>query len=354
MASHNRILVIRTDRIGDVVLATPLIRALRQSFPDAFIAAMVRPYTKEVLQSNPNLNEIIEDDYEGEDKGARRFWRQVERLKAYRFDTALLLLPTERAAWMLFFAGVKHRITTSMRLYTVLTGMRSVLRHKYNPIRHEADYCLDLGRRIGVHTNDLSTEVFLSEEERKEGKEFLSSHGVKETDTLLGIHPGSGRSSPNWPVERYAELAARFINYANLKTVVTGGKNEQHFWSHFERLRSGNIVNLIGKLTLRQLMSTISHYDCLLSPSTGPMHIAAALKVPTVSLFTPLPACSPELWGPKGNQSEVLLPPEGFCQVECEIDPKKCTLGGIEVESVYRAVLRFVSQSAKAATAPQP
>jgi heptosyltransferase-2 len=343
MANHKRILVVRTDRIGDVVLATPLIRALRQTFPNAFIAAMVRPYTRDVLQNNPSLNEIIEDDYAGTDKGARGFWRQVERLKAYGFDTALLLLPTERAAWMLFFAGIKHRITTSMRLYTVLTGMRSVLRHKYHPLRHEADYCLDLGRRIGVQTDDLSTEVFLAGEEKKKSKEILFSRGAKDTDTLLGIHPGSGRSSPNWPVERYAELAARFASRANLKIVVTGGDNEILFWNHFERLKSGNIINLIGKLTLRQLMSTISHYDCLFSPSTGPMHIAAALKVPTVSLFTPLPACSPQLWGPKGNRSEILLPPEGFCQVKCEIDPKKCTLGGIEVESAYEAILKVLS-----------
>jgi len=343
MASHNRILVVRTDRIGDVVLATPLVRALRQTFPDAFIAAMVRPYTRDVLQNNPNLNEIIEDDYEGEDKGARGFWSQVKRLKAYGFDTALLLLPTERAAWMLFFAGIKHRITTSMRLYTVLTGMRSVLRHKYNPIRHEADYCLDLGKKIGVQADDLSTEVFLAPEERNQGKEVLKSCGVKTDDRVLGIHPGSGRSSPNWKVERYAELAAKLIDRSNLRIVITGGKNEVHFWTHFEKLQSSNLINLIGRLTLRQLMSTISHYDCLFSPSTGPMHIAAALKVPTVSLFTRLLACSPELWGPQGNRSEVLLPPEGFCQVRCEIDPKKCTLGGIEVESAYRAVLRFVS-----------
>jgi len=343
MAIHNRILVVRTDRIGDVVLATPLIRALRQTFPVGFIAAMVRPYTRDVLVNNPNLNEIIEDDYEGRDKGAKGFWRQVERLKTYRFDTALLLLPTERAAWMLFFAGIKRRITTSMRLYTVLTGMRSVLRHKYNPIRHEADYCLDLGRRIGVQTDDLSTEVFLTEAERNEGREILFSNGVDDTDTVIGIHPGSGRSSPNWPVERYAELTARLLALPNLKIVVTGSNNEVHFWSHFEKLRSENIINLIGKLTLRQLMSTISHYDCLFSPSTGPMHIAAALKVPTVSLFTPLPACSPELWGPKGNKAEIILPPEGFCQIKCEIDPKKCTLAGIEVENVYRAVVNVLA-----------
>jgi lipopolysaccharide heptosyltransferase II len=347
MVTHNRILVVRTDRIGDVVLATPLIRALRQTFPDAFIAAMVRPYTRAVLENNPNLNQIIEDDYEGRDAARKGFWRQVKRIRDYRFDTALLLLPTERAAWMLFFAGINYRITTSMRLYTVLTGMRSVLRHKYNPPRHEADYCLDLGRRIGVLSEDLTTEIFLSEEERRKGKDILAAHGVQGGDRLLGIHPGSGRSSPNWPVERYAELAARFADHKNLKIILTGSEQEAHFWQYFERLRAQNVINLIGKLTLRELISVISHYDCLLSPSTGPMHIAAALKVPTVSLFTPLPSCSPILWGPKGNRSEIVLPPEGFCQVKCEVDPKKCTLGGIEVETALRAILRVLESCGK-------
>jgi len=343
MASHNRILVIRTDRIGDVVLATPLIRALRQTFPNAFIAAMVRPYTRDVLLNNPNLNEIIEDDYEGTGKGRRGFWRLVRRLKQYNFDTALLLLPTERAAWMLFCAGITNRITTSMRLYTVLTGMRSVLRHKYHPLRHEADYCLDLGRKIGVRSQDLSTEIFLSEEQKRRGKEILREQGVKGTEAILGIHPGSGHSSPNWPLERYAELTATLVHRQSLKIIVTGNERETHFWDQFEKLRSENVINLIGKLTLRELISVISQYACLFSPSTGPMHIAAALKIPTVSLFTRLPACSPELWGPKGNRSEVLLPPEGFCQVKCEVDPKKCTLSGIEVESAYRAVMRVLS-----------
>jgi heptosyltransferase-2 len=347
MARHNRILVVRTDRIGDVVLATPLIRALRQTFPDAFIAAMIRPYTRAVLENNPNLNVIIEDDYEGRDAGRKGFWRQVKRIRDLRFDTALLLLPTERAAWMLFFAGISYRITTSMRLYTVLTGMRSVLRHKYKPPRHEADYCLDLGRRIGVRSEDLSTEIFLSEQERRKGKDILAAHGIRSGDKLLGIHPGSGRSSPNWPVERYAELAARFADRTNLKIVVTGNEKEQHFWDHFERVRAANVINLIGKLTLRELASVISHYDCLFSPSTGPMHIAAALKVPTVSLFTPLPSCSPILWGPKGNRSEIVLPLEGFCQVKCEVDPKKCTLGGIEVETALRAIVRVLESSGK-------
>ncbi len=338
MAKHSRILVVRTDRIGDVVLATPLIRALRETFPNAFIAAMVRPYTRDVLLHNPYLDEIIEDDFEGRDRGRKGFWRQVGRLKSYRFDTALLLLPTERAAWMLFFAGIPYRLTSSIRLYTLLTGTRSVRRHKYTPVRSEADYSLDLGRKIGVTSTDLRTEISLTPDERASARKILRTAGVRENDKVLGIHPGSGGSSPNWRVEKYAEVASHLVNRPNVKVVVTGSEKEFHYWTHFETLRSSNIVNLIGKLSLRELISIIGHYDCLFSPSTGPMHIAAALNVSTVSLFCPLPACSPGLWGPQGNRSEILLPPEGFCQKECEIDPKKCTLEGIEVKEVVETV----------------
>jgi ADP-heptose:LPS heptosyltransferase len=349
MAKPNRILVVRTDRIGDVILATPLIRALRQTFPSAFIAAMIRPYTRDVLTNNPHLDLIIEDDYEGTDRGGKGFWQKVRQLRDYHFDTALLLLPTERAAWMLFFAGIPTRLTSSIRLYTVLTGTRAVRRHKYNPLRHEADYCLDLGRKIGVQSDDLSTEIFLSSEERSEGRKILEKEGVRPVDRVLGIHPGSGGSSPNWRVERYVEVASRILGRPNLKIVITGSGNEAHFWRPFERLSSLNIINLIGKLTLRQLISVISHYDCLFSPSTGPMHIAAAVKVPTVSIFCPLPACSPELWGPKGNRSDILLPPEGFCQSDCEIDPKKCTLEAIGQDGVVSAIEKMLDETPRRA-----
>ena len=129
MAKQERILVIRTDRIGDVVLATPLIRGLRRRFPGAYIAAMVRPYTRELLLQNPHLDEILVDDPDGAHAGGRGFWGQVRLLRKHRFDTALLLLPTERLAWILFFSGIRTRVSVGLRLYQALTFMKTVSRH---------------------------------------------------------------------------------------------------------------------------------------------------------------------------------------------------------------------------------
>jgi heptosyltransferase-2 len=347
MPTHSRILVVRTDRVGDVVLATPLIRALRLTFPEAHIAALVRPYTRDVLLHNPHLDDIITDDPAGEHAGRGGFWRQVRMLREKRFDTALLLLPTERMAWMLFAAGIRTRIGVGTKLYEVLTFMRTVSRHKYIPLRHEADYCLDLGRAIGVRTNDLATEAFLTDEERRITHARLRAAGAGDgVAPLIGIHPGSGRSSPNWRIERYAELASALLGqHPSARIVLTGSETERDFSRAFAGLESGRIVDFVGALTLRGLMGVISKASVLVSASTGPMHLAAALRIPTVSLFCPLTACSPRLWGPQGNRAETVLPHDGFCQTQCPGDPHVCQFeGGIRVPDVAAAVGRMLER----------
>ncbi len=338
LKKHHRILVVRPDRIGDVILATPLIRALRSTFPGAHIAAMVRPYAQELLLHNPHLNQILVDDPAGAHEGRAGFIPQVKLLRECRFDTALLLLPTQRLAWMLFLAGIPTRVGVGTILYEVLTFMKRVSRNKYNPLRHEADYCMDLGREIGVVSNDLSTELFLTNAERQNARRLLNS---RPGEILVGIHPGSGHSAPNWRIERYAELATMLLRNQNIRIVVTGDSQEEKFTTFFDGIGSNRITNLIGKLSLRDLMATISQLQLLVSASTGPMHIAAALKVNTVSMFCPLTACSPQLWGPKGNSAQILVAPDSYCSRQCPGDPHVCDFeGGFETSRVHDAVIK--------------
>lgn len=102
-------------------------------------------------------------------------------------------------------------------------------------------------------------------------------------------------------------------------------------------------INFINNPPLRKLILYISRFDVLVSSSTGPMHIASALKVPTVSMFCPLPACSPQLWGPLGNKHEIILPPESYCKINCPGDPHICTFdGGIETDDVLKSILKIL------------
>jgi heptosyltransferase-2 len=335
---QRRILVVRTDRMGDVVLATPLIRALRHTYPNAYLAALVRPYGRDLLLHNPHLDTVLVDDESGGHAGRRGLARLVLELRRQRFDTALLLLPTQRAAWVLFWAGIPRRIGVGHKLYEVLTLMQSVSRNKYVPLRHEADYCLDLGRRIGVRTGNLAEalapELFVTGTERAAARARFEAAGVQAGDFLLGVHATSGGSSPNWVPERYVQLVTRVLEArpAGVRVVLTG---EDVSPAH---PASPRIIDTRGRRPLRALLADLSQLGALVSASTGPMHAAAALRVPTISLFCPLPACSPELWGPQGNESRILVPPEGTCPGRCRPDPKTCRFVAISVEAAARVV----------------
>lgn len=325
-----RILIIRPDRIGDVVLTTPLIRAVKRSFPNAFVGVMVNSVSGRLLTQDPHIDVLITDDPQGRDGGSDGFWRQVRSLRHHRFDTGLMPLPRERHAWMMFLAGIRKRVGVGTKPYQILTGTQTVSRNKYIPLRHEADYVMDLGRRIGVTDDDLTTALYLTEEERTNAADLLRSHGFSLDRPIIGINPSSNKSVPNWTVEQYGRLCERLSKTHQL--FINIGINDPVMERQFAPFYEQHMV--YSGPDLRELMALTSHLSVLVSSSTGTQHIAAALKVPTVTMFCPLTACSYKLWGSIGNQNAVVEPPDGFCQGRCPVDPKQCTFDEISVETI--------------------
>lgn len=329
-----RILVVRPDRIGDVVLVTPLLRSLRESFPDAYIGAVVRSYTKAVLEGNKRINTIITDDPDGADAGFKGFWNKVKEIRSHAFDTALLVFPTQRTAYMLWAAGIKKRIGVGHVLYEVITFMSSIGSRKFVPLRHEADYALDFARKLKSPILYPNPEIFLSDEEKHWAQAEFARLSIRRP--IVAMHPQSGGSAPNWRIERYVELAEKLIK-EGISVVATGSPED--VVKNAPLVATYGVVDVIGRYPLRELICLLSQVDVCVSASTGPMHIAAALGTKTVSLFCPLPACSPALWGPLGNEGTVVVAPDSYCMTACPGDPHICDFeGGIEVESVFRKV----------------
>ncbi len=328
-----RILVIRPDRIGDVVLSLPTVDALRHRWPKAYLAMMVQPYTRDVVSRNPSLDIIIEDDLDVQHSGMVGFLKQVWRLRNYKFDTALMLMPTMRHAWMLLLAGIPHRIGVGRTIYQALTFTRSISRNNYVPLRHESNYCLDLAGFLDARVPSGKPLIEVREEERQYGRTLLKhANGAP----IIGIHPGNQHNAPNWVPERYGILADRLREKYGANVVVTGGHNEKHLEDRIISKLKPPILSLIGELSVNELILVINEMDLLISSSTGPMHLAGALGVPTVSIFCPLPARSPQRWRPLGSQDKIVLPPNGECPT-CECGPL-CDLSDISVEMVEKAV----------------
>ncbi|MFA5404257.1 MAG: lipopolysaccharide heptosyltransferase family protein, partial [Ignavibacteria bacterium] len=196
-----RILIVRTDRVGDVVMITPMVREIKKTFSDSFIATLTQPNTTAILENNPYIDLMITDDLREES-----YEKVIKEIKKYRFTDGLLVLPTDRAAYQMFRAGVKSRIGVGRKLYEIITLMKSVSRNNYIPLRHEADYCMDLARKIGVVTENIQPEIFITKEENKWIKEFYKNFGINNETFKIILHTGSRNSAPNWSEDKYFEL----------------------------------------------------------------------------------------------------------------------------------------------------
>ncbi|MDZ7626420.1 MAG: glycosyltransferase family 9 protein [Ignavibacteriaceae bacterium] len=213
----------------------------------------------------------------------KSFWQLVSEIRSFEFTHAFMLLPNERLNWILFFSGILNRIGVGHKLYQFLSFSQYVDRKKYIPLRHEADYCLDMIRKIGIEPKSMEPEIFLSADEkvkRDEMKVKLSPN----RESLVGINTTSGKSSPNLTIDEYKKLIIMLSNEKNIRVVVTDNNPPDEIKS-MERVIYPNIGS-----TLRESIINFSALDVLISASTGPMHICAALKVPTISMFCPL-AC---------------------------------------------------------------
>jgi heptosyltransferase-2 len=330
-----RILISRPDRIGDVVLSTALPGEIKKQFPGSFVAILARSYTKDIYLNHPFVDEIIVLDEQG-----RNNFDLLKKIRSRFFTHAVMLLPTERINWLLFFSGIKYRIGVGHKFYQFAANVKSIYRRKQIPLRHEADYCADALRKLGISVTDLDSVIFLTEAEIKRSYEIrkqLSPGGEK----IIGINSTSGNSAPNITPPEYKKVITSLSAHKEFKIAIT------------DLVIPGELKDLPGViylnegLPLRESIINFSALDMLVSASTGPMHIASALKVPTLSLFCPLPGCSPELWRPRGNRQEFILPQPDYCTINCPGDPKKCNFSGdkgITPEDVYNRTLKFFSK----------
>lgn len=324
-----RILISRPDRIGDVVLSTGIPREIKKEFPDAFIVLLLREYTKDIYTSNPFVDQILlYDETKNRESGL------IREIRSLKIDTALMLLPSKRINRVLFLSGVRRRIGTGHKFFQYITNCKNTLRNKYIPLRHEADYCMDLARKTGVGGKDITPEIYLSDEEKNLVSDIKTGLAGS-AKFIVGIHTTSGNSAPNIPAAEYRRLIESLSADAEIQVVVTDNVPPAEI-ACIPDVKYPN-----ADLSLRRSILNFAALDLLISASTGPMHIASALRVATLSVFCPMTACSPRLWGPLGNSSEIIQPLENYCMTKCPGDPKKCRFegeGGIDAMTILAKI----------------
>jgi lipopolysaccharide heptosyltransferase II len=340
---NEKFLVVRTDRIGDVLLSTPVLEAIKRKYPKSKVSMMISPYTKDLLINNPWVDEII--TYE--QSSSSDFFKLVKSLRKKKFDFAILLRPTLRMALLLYLSGIRVRIGTGYRAYQFLFNCK-VYEHRKTIEKHELEYNLSMLVPLGISGEVIVPRIFLSAEEETISNKIFDEQKVKKDDLKIIVHPGSGNSSLNYPLGKFAVLADKLIEEFSAKVILTGNSKEVKLSEAIRRKMRNKPVDLTGKTNLRELSSVLKGSDLLISNSTGPIHMAVALGTPVVALFSPLFVASPKRWGPYGEGNEVVMPPVEICH-KCE--KEKCShfncMDKIDPDEVVSRVRKILDRKSK-------
>ncbi len=337
------ILVVRTDRIGDVVLTTGALRALRKNFPDARITIMVAPSTKDLVQGNPDIDEIIIHDRAGNNKGLVGFWKQVFNLRRKKFDWAIVFHTKRWTNMFCFFSGIPRRTGYCDKKYGFLLN-DPVVDDREAGIKHEAEYCLDILNSIGVSAplSELECFIPINKESDVWADNWCAQNHCDPKDLII-VNPSASDPGRQWPAGRFAKII-EILQSKNIGPIaVIGTKSDMAAKELLSLVQSNEYVkvfDLRGKTSLSQLIALLRKSRMLISNDTGPVHIAAALNKPVVSIFTRNePGINPERWRPLGGNVKVVVTPYkgniSFRKAKV-IDPSY--LDAISVDSVWEAV----------------
>lgn len=358
---YKRILLVRTDRLGDVILTTPAIKVLRNSFPDAYLAMMVRPYTELVVKGNPYLNEVIVYDKYGRHRSMIASIGFAMELRRKNFDLCIVFHPTNRTHIITYLAGIPRRIGYDENFSFLLTDR--IKNTKPEGRKHELDYNLDMLKLLGIEAKERQLYLPVDNEATKFIDQLLKESEIEKNDRVITIHPGASCPSKIWPSERFAKLADRLIQSyrvtpalsksglaearkGGVKIVVIGGEGQRDTFSvnSVKKFMLEEALFLSGSLNVPRLAALLKRSSLFVSNDSGPVHVAVAVKTPVVAIFgRNQPGLNPTRWGPLGSKDIVLHKDVGCSGVCLAHNCKRgfeC-LKAISVEDVFSAILRI-------------
>jgi len=365
-----RILVRGTNWLGDAVMTTPALMRLREKFSGAHIALLTPEKLRDLWLHHPAINETISF------APGENVFTIAKKIRAGKFDLALVLPNSPRSAIEVFLAGIPQRIGYARpwrnsfltqivasrdndvkmrkrsvaeihRLINSPTGVipKSEFKIQFSP-NHQINEYLHLAAAFGANPETLPPQLFIAPEEIEVAKKKFGLGKI--TQPIFGLNPGAEYGpAKRWPVEKFIAAAKEIQQRTNCAWILFGAKGDQELTAQIAAaiydLRF-TTHNLAGKTSLRELMALLKPSRILLTNDTGPMHVAAALGTPVV---VPFGSTSPELTGPglPNDTRNRLLKSDAPCSPcflrECPID-FRC-MNGISVERVVEAVLRVLN-----------
>ncbi len=307
-----KILITRTDKLGDVILTLPLISEVRRIFPECEISFLTKSFAKDLLKGYPSFDKLVElENYKG-------FFSLVKFIREERFEIVINVFPRFALALSFFLAGIKFRIGTGYRWFSFLYNRRLYEHRKY-ALKHESEYNIDLLKTIAKEAKYNKNFYFsYSIEEKQKFEEKLINYNIGLSEKYIVLHPGSKGSAKDWPVEKFKLYAGSLLKeYGNIKIALTGIKEEENILKGIKDsipdVLKNRAVVLCGVLNLKELLIFIDCSLLFVSNSTGPIHIAGALNKNIIGFYTNKAPMTEKRWRPLSANAVILKPekPDG-------------------------------------------
>ena len=290
-----RVLAICLSHLGDLVLLTPLFKNLKMRFPNTHLAVLCKSAVADIPRNHPAIDEVI--TYEA------RWILGPASPRAGPLDTVKLIRELRARSYDLLVVCYDHPMDRILGFCTGIhtqVSLDAAAMQKPKPAvgtdhhRHRVEHAYDLLRALDVPILESAPSVGLSEADLAWADEWLQEQGVAGS-RLLGVHPGAGGPEKRWPADRFARVAENLAGKFDCKVVVTGSPVDAEAVQGFVESVRATVVQAPVTLTVGKLCALIRRFSVLLCNDCGPMHIAAALRVPIIAVFGP---SFRELWGP--------------------------------------------------------
>lgn len=341
-------LIIRPEKIGDLVISTPVIRAFKETYPDQPLHLLTDPLSAEIVRHDPHLDRIIAVEWKGRYKGQHAPWREIYSvLKRQAYSRAAILYANCPGwNWLCAALGIRHVAQIGGTITGMIFCHKMALRRYSSSASHYADYYLYVAKHLGAETKCKEPRLFL---EKEEMSHFLTNHyDYASCQRRIIVHPFGLNSGANFSLPGYRTLIGKFSRHFNSRLFVIGSNLERQEWEKEPCTGADN--SLMGSLTIREMMCALRAASIVIGGSSGMIHVAAALGVPVLGLYCPA-RNHLNLWGAKGLNTTVLHPPYEVCSRSSR---RAAACGGsgfcdlsyhISTDTVLRQVDRIIDAS---------
>lgn len=349
-----RILIRAANWVGDAVMSTPMIRAVRHNFPRAEIHVLAKPWVAPVFENSPDVDRIIPYDAMGRHAAARGILRLCGELRGEGFDLAVLVQNAFEAALIARLSGIPRRLGYDTDGRTLLLTHAVPMTRRIKR-RHQIDYYLGVLTGAGLRTFGRETTLYISAAERVRAARILRKAGAAHTDGIIGLNPGAAfGGAKRWLPERFAELGRRLRSRRPARPVVIfGGPGEADLGDAIRREIGDGCINFAGRTTLREAMALIERCRLFVTNDSGLMHAADALRVPLIAVFGPT---NHTTTSPSGSYSRMVRVPVSCspcmkpeCPIEAPRRRHQC-MRAVTVDRVYGEALAFLGDDMRVKT----